>query len=145
MSVATIREDLRDILAARNDTGRIYDYLRWAVDMDTFNDLFKYEDQIRAWQISYNGLSTDPHELGPGEIWQHNFTLIGILAVEDQSETDKELDNVTEAIANDIRTSTVLNTTYYYHRAAAARTEERRYGSVLVHYAEIDVQVQETK
>ena len=147
MSEALIRAEIAGLLGSVTDVGRVYDYERWAADWATFIALFKTRinnvDQIRGWEI---GRKAAPAEYNSNneETTRHQFFIKGYMGVKDSDATGKTFDALIEAIRTKFRFNFRLNGKCEHAGPVSIDLiDTRTFGSVLCHYTELSLPVQE--
>lgn len=149
MSQKTIRTALHNIVRDVPKTGQVHDYDRLASTFEKLLSFFKTEVdgdvQLRGFSIGYGGyLTQDTEHFGQVGVRRHKFMIREYLAVSDEDETEKEAAELAEAVANAIDADSAIRADYYnVPRCSLPIFEPRVFGSVLVHYAEIEVYVEE--
>lgn len=148
MSVAGIRTQVKTILEAIPDIGRVHDYDRWEIDWDEFLTLFKATvggtDQIRGWTVHVQSDgSSYPGTNNVGQ-FEHLFLLRGYLGLQDSSATEKTFDDLVEAVQQAFMGNYTLNgSAMNTDPPQIVLKEVRQLSDVLVHYAEIQLRVKE--
>lgn len=149
MSESAIRAQIYAILSGVTDIGKVYDYERWAVDWNTFINLFKTTigeaDQIRGWEIGRRSAKEEKTVLGIGDDANeitHTFIIGGYMAVKDSLETEKTFNTLIETIATAFRASPTLNELAEDHLYIQREViDTRTFGGVLCHCAELSLTV----
>lgn len=144
MTQATIRSRLATILNTVSDVGVVHDYERWNADWSKFLDLFKTTisgtDQIRGAMVMYRGFIPGVEDLTTCSVPRnHNFVIVYIQGLKDADETEKEASEMAETIVDAIDTDATLNGSSYigFNPSQVETFEQRIFGDVLCHYAEI--------
>lgn len=149
MTVAAIRQDIKDVLDDQSQIGNVYDYERFANDWDTFIGFYRTTvssgEVIRGWEIAYRGFDfIEPMSFSDSGHRQHRFEVIGYYQVDDANESAKTAANQAETICNAFNADTVLHgSTYYETSEAYFELAEYLFGDVLCHRALIPLDVTE--
>lgn len=154
MSQATIRTDIYNAVAAVTDVGKVYDRMRWFDDWGAYLSLFKTTinsvPQIRGWSIHYAGIPQAAYtHFGDGEQVTHRFIIRGFMRVDDSAESEKTAAALAESVRNALEDNATLqqatDTRYHSDPVTMPIFEERVFGDVLCHYAEIVINVTENR
>ena len=151
MSESAIRAQIKTILEAVTNIGKVYDYERWSADWTAFINLFKITvsgvDQIRGWEISRRSVGEKKVVIGVGSLAHeddHLFIIKGYMSVKDASATEKTFNTLIESIKTAFRANPNLNATCERHgRIQAPVIDFRIFGDVFCHYAELNLTVYE--
>jgi hypothetical protein len=144
--LADIREQIKVILSGVADGANVYDYTRLALDYTTLLGLFKTADEkIKAVMFAREKMAKDR-----GSSWAraHVFKFIAILGLQDDAASGIEFDNWLDTIERGFESHDDLNGTCstcmpdFGPMAGQAGMqitiiEERMFGGVLCHYAEM--------
>lgn len=143
MAQADIRTAIYNAVAGVAQVGEVHDYARWASTWDAFLDHYRDSvlGQVRGWAVGYAGFEEQDLEFGDSRLRAHRFLVRGVMALEDGEETEKTWATLAESVANAIKDDTTLAANYYRVNPAALLVEERQFGGVLCHYAELAVVV----
>jgi len=146
MSLADIREQIRTILSGVAGIGVIHEYERLAVDLKKFLDLFKDPDgRVNGWQFTRISTPSDRNTM-PTLHRHHLFRLRGIYGLRDEEATELTFQDMVEAIQNAFDSEYSLNGTVLNSGPVQVRVvENRMFGNVLCHYAELELIVIERK
>lgn len=159
------RARIKLVIESVTDIGQVHDYERFADDWDTLIDHYLAEDigdddekMLRGWNVSLSDLRQHSQETfgAPGQAGtvdtSYYYTIRGFHAVDDAKETEKTfvtlcLNLIATLDAEPKLHSSVMddgaNGNFYGPPASAARWDFRMFGDVLVHYAEIGLEVKE--
>jgi len=155
MSMADIREQIRTILSGVAGIGVVHDYYRWSTDWNKFLSLFQDADRrINGWMISRQKTPERVSAQGGRNSRTHHFKIIGIYGLKDEDATELVFQDLVEAICTKFRSEDTLNGTVWSctpaedapDGAAGIQVdliENRVFGSVLCHYAELSLYAQE--
>ena len=152
MSVALIREQIKTILSAVSNTGKIHEYERFCTDWSKFLDLFKDEnEEINGWTISRKSSSQLIFAQGNDIQRIHHFLLTGFYGMQDEQASELSFQDVIEAIVDKFYDYDTLNDTCFSIAPNPGEQvgiqvdmiENRIFGNVLCHYAELSLYVQE--
>ena len=140
MSEALIRQQIYAILAAVPNVGVVHDYERWTADWAKFLELFKDPagGRILGWEItrvSYSSIKLSKIQ----EQVTHEFKIQGYMGMKDADRTDVLFNAIIDgAIAPAFRGNHDLNGACSETGALRAETiDNRSFGSVLCHYADL--------
>jgi len=145
MSESIIRQKIFETLSAVPAVGKTYDYERWAVDWGKFINLFKdtASGTIRGWEICRSNMHSVKIDVIE-ESRDHGYTIKGYLAVNDALASEKTFNGLIEAICNAFKGNHTLGGTCCDSGPVSAETiDTRSFGSVLCHYAELKLPVNE--
>lgn len=152
MTEAAIRTQIHTIIEAVDEIGVAYDYERWANTWDEFIELFRVQvgqqNVIRGWEVGYTGFGlseqlTEWAQFGSIVVRDHRFRIRGYHQVQDAEASEKEAATLALAVCDAIDTNTALQEGYFFVSQATMEMEHRQFASVLCHYMEIAVNVQE--
>lgn len=147
MSETAIRTEISGLLGSVTNIGKVYDYERWAADWATFINLFKANiggvDQIRGWEIGRKAAQAQ-YDSNAEELTTHQFVIRGYMGVKDSDATEKTFNTLIEAIRTKFRFNFKLNGTCELAGPVNVDLiDTRTFGSVLCHYCELSLPVQE--
>lgn len=147
MSEAANRQQIFTELSSVTNIGKVYDYERWAADWATFINLFKTNiggvDQIRGWEIGRKAAQAQ-YDSNAEELTTHQFVIRGYMGIKDSDATEKTFNALIEAIRTKFRFSFRLNGACEHAGPVSAELiDTRTFGSVLCHYCELSLPVQE--
>ncbi|NPU84375.1 MAG: hypothetical protein HPY65_07785 [Syntrophaceae bacterium] len=155
--LAAIRAQIKVILSSVTGIGIVHDYQRFAVDWQKMLDLFKDDDRINTCmfrrekmikrRIILGNPSSQPHRI-------HIFKIICIRGLNDAQATAVSFDDDLAAVEEAFEGYKTLNGTCETINPGFGPTEgeegvqislveERMFGNVLCHYAELRLSVQE--
>lgn len=146
---AAIVADIKTILTAVPGVGVVHEYERQAVDWGKFIELFRYPvtGKILGWEITRR--ATTEHQAG---VWlrHHQFVLKGYLGLQDAAASSLAFQSLCEEVCAAFRTAPA-GAGWEYRNGdepdrAPAQIEsinDRMFGSVLCHAAEIALSVTE--
>jgi hypothetical protein len=150
--MSAYRDLLADIvpkLKAVPGTGIVHDYERQAADLGKFIALFKdpASGQIRGWEITRRAV---PEHRRGATFRHHQFRLNGYLGLRDADATSIELQELADAVCAAFRTAGPGPTWVYGNGddpeaspCQVERIDDRMFGGVLCHCAEIALSVTE--
>lgn len=147
MSESAIRQQIYTILSDVTNIGKVYDYERWAVDWNTFINLFKTtingKDQIRGAEIGRMApVSDDMHRT----IRNHTYFINLFMGVNDAEASEKTFNAIIEAIATAFRPDEQLALNGECLGIEYIKVDEldtRTFGSVLCHFCRMTTMVYE--
>jgi hypothetical protein len=145
MSESAVRQKVFEIISAVPNVGKVYNYERWAVDWNKFINLFKdtASSRILGWEICRGGMQSQKIDVIE-ESRTHGFKAKGYMAVNDAQASDIEFNAIIEAICNAFKGNHTLGGTCLDAGPVAVPIiEPRMFGSVLCHYAELNIPVNE--
>lgn len=145
MSMAAIRAQIATILDAVSGVENVYQRKRWAVDEMQFKTLFKTSsNKITGWMVSR--ISTEEiDETGSSNVARHIFRIIGIYGLQDSADTETTFQALIESIRAAFQAAFGLNGTARYTSPIQVNVvEERVFGSILCHYAQLTITADET-
>lgn len=147
MSETLIRAEIAGLLGSITNIGKVYDYERWAADWAVFINLFKTRinnvDQIRGWEIGRKAAQAQ-YDSNAEELTTHQFVIRGYMGVKDSDATEKVFTALIEAVRAKFRFNFRLNNLCEHAGPVSADlVDTRTFGSVLCHYCELSLPVQE--
>lgn len=144
--------DIKAKLSALPNIGQVHDYYRWNKESAAFLSLFAYtasggSQQIRGWEFTR---SAAPEHKRGAFFKHHRFKITGFMSLKDSDATDKTFQQLVDNICETFRV-TASGAAWDYRdgdnaensAAQADVIEVRTFGSVLCHYAEINLSVTE--
>lgn len=141
MSESATRKELFTLISAVSGIGKVYDYERWAADWGTFIKLFQdpASKRILGWEIMRSA-SPAKRLNNVEEERTHTYTIKGYMGVEDAAATEKQFTTLIERLRDQVGGKITLNGSCDYATAVAVRVQDcRTFGSVLCHYAELEI------
>ena len=152
MSEATARAAVYAAVNGVSGTGSVYDYGRWSstwdIDLKHFKNVIDGVTRYIGFMVVKNGMPSTEMEFSGGAIRTHNYNVVGFMSVDDSAATEKLFSVLVESVANAIDSNATLHDTsqfYYVPPTSTPILDARLAGSVLCHYCEINVEVQEHK
>ena len=106
-SVAAIRTAIADKLRAVPDIGRVHEYERYARNDSGFAALYRSGEQIRGWYVRLVGARETSPAIGR-HVSDHDWQIRGVMALQDESATELQFDDLVEAIAAAFRADETL-------------------------------------
>jgi len=158
MSLADIREQIRVILAGVSGIGVGHDYDRWAVDWGKFLNLFREEStgKINGYMISRKKRITRAVGLNNDNFRTHHIVLRFIMGLKDEDASEIVFQKLIDDVCDALEAKDTLNGTCFtisdvgtgdtpdgIAGPQADVIDNRIFGSVLCHYAEINIYPQE--
>lgn len=144
--------DIKARLSALQNIGQVHDYFRWNKESAAFLNLFAYtvlggSQHIRGWEFTRSAATE--HKRG-AFFRHHKFKITGYMSLKDSDATDKTFQQLVDNICETFRAAG-SGTTWDYRDgdnpenspAQADVIDVRTFGSVLCHYAEINLSVTE--
>lgn len=153
MSQATIRTDIYNVVAAVANVGKVYDRARlnttWDVFLDQFKTTISGQSVIRGWMVTYAGMPAATYTTFTTEQVTHRFLIRGILQLDDSEASEKTaaalVETVRNALEDDITLQDATDTRFHSDPVIVPVFEERVFGDVLCHYAEIEIRITENR
>lgn len=145
MSDEAIRLKIQEIVERVPDRGIVHPYSRWAVDWTKFLALFQdpVSKRVLGWEIGRQaapGVYIDTVE----EEVVHTYVIRGYMSLNDADRTEILFNALIESVRAEFRKDFTLGGLNELPTGFNVRTlDERFFGTVLCHYCEIAIQVQE--
>lgn len=146
---ATIRDALVTQITAVSNAGNVYAYERLVADWSNFQALFTAtiggQKQVRGWWVTRERIEAVPDAMGT-TARTYVFVVRGVLGVHDSTATEETFQDLVDAVMaaidahRDDGDSAVRD--YSVGPTLARVIEARQFGSVLCHYAELEVRVE---
>jgi len=145
MSLSTIRSEIKSILEGISGIGKVYDYLRWDTrDWKGFFNLFKSNSTYHGWMITRTSTTEDRRFETDHNLRTYTFKIVGFYPLNDAKATEKTFQDLIEAICTTFRTNYNLNGKCLdSDPPEVSVVENRMFGSIVAHYAEIILRVKE--
>lgn len=151
MSYLDIVTDIKTHLSTVANIGMVHTYDRQCTDQAKFIELFRYKPtgQILGWEIHRTSV---PEIVHGAHHRLHQFTLRGYMSIEDAKATSLKFQDLADQVCLKFRTAAApVGAQWEYRNAAepqnsAAQIDiinDRTFGSVLCHCAEISLVVSE--
>lgn len=140
MPLTEIRNEIKNILESVANVGKVFTYLRWDEDWKAFFSLFPNN---RGWMITRTGVVENRELTLDLNTCIHTFQLIGFMTLKDDRASELEFQNIIESIRNAFRSNPTLNNTALDSEPIEALIENRIFGSIVVHYAQLTLRVKE--
>jgi len=146
MSLSLIRDQIKAILLATSGVGaKVHDYERWAKTWEDYLAFFKSNGLIKGWTITRTATS-EAKSTTTTNMRTHTFLIRGYYSLDDSAATEKTFQNVIEAIATAFRADPTLNgTAFDSDPLQVDLVGNVMFGSVLCHFCELRLLVQEEK
>lgn len=155
MSLPKIRLQIKNILSKVRGVGKIYDYERWATTWEELINLFRdSKNNINVWMITRR--KTNKYILAQGgeDTRIHLFIIKGIMGLNDKRGTEKIFQDLIEDIVEKFDSYDTLNNSAWSICPVSGVgkltsgiqvevVEPRMFGSVLCHFCELHLFVQE--
>ncbi|PKN46762.1 MAG: hypothetical protein CVU59_05030 [Deltaproteobacteria bacterium HGW-Deltaproteobacteria-17] len=144
MSESAIRQKIFETLSAVPNVGKVHDFERWAVDWGKFIEFFKHSSgRILGWEICRAGMQSEKIDVIE-EDRTHGFVIKGYMAVKDADATEKLFNAHIEAICDAFKGNHTLGGVCLDAGPVQVEViDTRMFGSVLCHYAELKIPVNE--
>ena len=149
MSLTTIRTEIKAVLEGITDIGMVHGYERFSTDWKKFLDFFKPagKDYIRGWTIrrvtTTEELAT--HEEGDRD---YSFKIRGYMSLSDSIASSDTFDDYIETICDTFRAlirDDLNDKADMLGLMQVDLIEDRMFGTVLCHYCELSITIQEGK
>jgi len=145
MGLAEIRTEIKNILLSIDGIGIVHDYYRWSVDWKSFLELFKANGYIKGWMITRES-TREERETMPQSRRIHTFKIWGVMGHNDAQATEKTFQDLVESICDTFRSNNTLNgQAFDSDPIQVTLIENRMFGKVLAHVAELTLNVLERK
>ena len=144
-NLANIVSKVKEILLTVPGIGtKVYDYERYAADWSTFMNYFKSDSKVNGWEITVPS-SAETEDTPSVNIRTHTIKIFGYYSLDDGNASEKTFRSLTEAVCDKFRNYQVdLDGTAFMSSGASVNVRENRmFGSVLCHFCEIQLNVQE--
>ena len=144
-NLANIISKVKEILLTVTGIGtKVYDYERYAADWATFINYFKSDSKVNGWEITVPS-SSETEDTPSVNIRTHTIKIFGYYSLDDGNASEKTFRSLTEAVCDKFRNYQVdLDGTAFMSSGASVNVRENRmFGSVLCHFCEIQLNVQE--
>jgi len=140
MTVSTQRTAVYNAVVAADSTAKIYDYERFSNDYTDFLSLFSNGSVIYGWIVVYGGQSRERVSFDGKIETVTKWKIIGLMSVDDSAASEKTFTGKIETVMD-----AVDGVSGFWHVRASNNTvaEMRVIGSVLCHYAEIELEIME--
>jgi len=140
-----LRNGLTDLLYAVPGVGRTHNRLRYAADWKTFLDRFSAsvtgDRQVRGWWVERERREDAYHSFGKMNM-RHIFVVRGVLSFSDTADTDSVFGDVVDAVMDALGGATIAGA-WEVGPPTLRINDLRQFGSVLCHYAEIELPVEQ--
>jgi len=105
MSLATIRTQLKIIVAAVSGVANVHDFQRWAAEAENFKTLFEdtANKKIQSWMITRDQ-SLEDDEATQQNYRRHRIRIMGVHTLSDDDATEKTFSDLMEAVCDALRT-----------------------------------------
>jgi hypothetical protein len=142
MSESAVRGVIKTTIQALDNEGQVHDYERWANDWDAYLALYKTTiggaDYIRGWTITCEAMPTTLHQTNGVKIREYRHRVRMYWGLDDSAASEKAAFAKCEELCNALDDSALHGDGYYLADPASLEIFENRvFGSVLCHYAEI--------
>lgn len=142
MSDATLRTAMKTMLLEIPGVGKVYDYERWNNDMAAFIALFLNEDKkIYGWEITRVGVPAIAR-IGSKYKVTHSYRFKGYYGLQDSAASEKSFNAIVDAVILKFISKKIAGSELHTVPTVGI-LDARLYGSVLCHYAEVNIQVPE--
>ncbi len=123
----------------------VHDYERYCKDMTTFLNLFKTDDNLfHGWMISRSAMTSEQSSRTQTRR-THRYKILGIYALDDSAASEKIFQAIIESIINAFDADADLGGICAGAAPMRAETIDNRiFGNVLCHYAELYLDVPES-
>lgn len=148
MSYETILAKIKSEIEEITDIGVVHDYQRYSKDWTTFLSLYRPngETYIRGWDITRNATAEIYDDVNTTSRRTYSFLIRGWAQLDDSNTSEKTFQGLLEDICDKFRGQLKLdNTANLAGAVQIILVEQRQLGSVLCHYAEMTLEIMETK
>lgn len=151
MSLTTIRTEIKTVLEGITDIGVVHSYERFSTDWTKFLAFFKPagKSYVRGWSIRRERTPEGYDELGTNfGRRKYRFVIRGYMSLEDATASSNTFDDLIETVCDTFRPLTVNNLNEKAMGSGLIQVElvqDRMFGSVLCHYCELSLEVEERK
>ncbi len=139
--LAAIKTELESV----SNIGKVYDYERWAVNVEDIRTMFKDSTSgaLKAWTITRT--ATPENEVSSGGHERiYTFTIRGYMALDDSAATEKTFQGLVESICNSFRLERTLGNVCLFNKPVQVqRVEGVIFCGALCHHAELTINVHE--
>jgi hypothetical protein len=143
MSESAIRTKIEEMLEEISDIGKVHDYDRWAKDWSAFINLFKDGKAIKGWEITRRAAPAQ-YDSNAEEMTTHHYLIRGYRSLDDSAGSEKIFNAAIEEIRAKFRFDFTLGGICEHAGPVGVETVEvRTFGSVLCHYCELVLPVEE--
>lgn len=141
-----VRTKIKAVIESVPNMGIVHTYERWAADWVKFIALFKAPTgEILGWEIS-KGAAPGTYLNTVEEEVSHKYLIRGYMGLQDAAETELLFNEKIEAMRDAFRSDMTLGGLNELPKGFDCRLiEPRSFGSVLCHYAEIIIEIQEVR
>jgi len=146
MSVSAIRTRIKAKLSAVEGIGIVHEYQRWASTWSKFLSQFKTEsDVINGWMITRRA-TPSARDTMPTLNRGHVFILTGFYGLNDDDATELVFQDMVEDIQDAFDSDVTLGGLVLKSGPLQVKVvENRTFGNVLCHYAELELVADERK
>jgi len=144
MSLAAIRGSIVTVLSSVPGIGTVHAYERWAADWTAYLSFFKTEEnKINGWTVSRRKTESDRDTM-PTLNRRHRFIMRGYYGLKDSAATEHTFQALVEAVQDAFEDQYLLNGTVINSGPVQVQVfENRMFGNVLCHYAELELIAEE--
>lgn len=154
MTTTQQRAAIKAVLDADQTAAKVYDYERFTNDYSGFLDFFKTVyggvERVFGWTVAYSGQSREPVSFST-TVTTTRWLIRGFMSLDDSAATEKLFETEVQSVMDALDAAASLHTAasaydaalHYTGRAQNQLSELRLIGSVLCHYAEVTVEIQE--
>ena len=143
---AAIKTALTAAVSAVSSTGVVYPRKRWAPDWKSFIEVFRDpddHDRINGWCVSRMA-SPETYLQNRESERKHRFLIRGYYGLCDADDTETIFDGIVEDVCDALRGNYDLGgACEMLYAPTTLKIEERRFGSILCHVADIQIEAQE--
>jgi len=144
MSLKEIREAIKGIMETIPGIGKVYDYIPYSADWSNFINNFKSNGTIKGWTITRRETAEVPTSIEGVNDRDHLMFLQGYRAHDETTESEKVFQDHVDEVCSKLREKYTLNgKALKVEPPQVIVVEHKMFGSVLCHYAEINLTVKE--
>lgn len=144
MSLDAIRTEIKNIMLGIDSVGsKVHDYERWAKTWEDYLAFFESDGLIKGWTITRTS-TPETKSTTTSNMRTHTFLIRGYYSLDDSAASEKVFQNIIEDIATAFRTKPTLNgKAFDSGPLQVSSVSAVMFGSVLCHYCELRLPVQE--
>jgi len=144
VTLKAIREEIKSILLTVPDVGKVYDYIPYTADWQRFIANFKHNGRINGWTITRRETSESVTSVTGVNSRTHFMMLQGYRSLDESIQSEKIYQDLVDSVCAALRDKYNLNgKALKVDPPQVLVVEHKMFGSVLCHYAEIQLNVTE--
>lgn len=140
-----IRSGIYAVIAAISQIGTVYDYKRWAEDLDTFIHFFDFTDiggstYVKGWEVEHSS----PVNEDSSSVRTHSYNIYGYRQWSDDTESEKLFSDDITSIQVAFRENQTINGNALGHDfIQVEELSKDMFGSVYCHFCKLTLTVYE--